>query len=207
MTTSPTTPTTATTGHTLPLRPRALVASVLVSAATIGPVAMAASTATFGASQSTSTARTGMVLLGGGIVLTMVGYLAAVIAVIAWLRRARANAEVLSTAPHRLAAGWAVGAWFVPVAAMVLPYWLVSDVVRASTPDGRRPVALVTWWASWIGAHLVLVLVSYIPTGGVRPGLLAVELIAQAALHVVAAFSFTRLALGLAARQDARIAA
>jgi hypothetical protein len=212
MTTPPNTVSSGPSTRPLPLHQRAVVASVFVWIGTIGPIAMAASTATFGWSQSTSTARTGMWLLGGGWVLTALGFLAAGIAVIGWLRRARANAEALSPAPHRLSAGWAVGAWFVPVAAYVLPYVVVVDVVRAGAPGERPTVALRVWWAGWIGASLVLTVTSYGPVaaathGGSLPRLLALTLPLQAALYITAAAAFTRLALRLAAWQDARTAA
>jgi Domain of unknown function (DUF4328) len=71
---------------------------------------------------------------------------------IVWLYRARANAEA-SEVRLRLGRGWTIGAWFVPLANLVLPWVVVSDVWRASAPIARRGAGLVTaWWAAVLAA-------------------------------------------------------
>jgi hypothetical protein len=83
--------------------------------------------------------------------------MAAAIVFIVWLSRARDNAERLSPGPMRLAKGWAVGAWFVPVANLVLPVIVVMDVWDASAPPGRpKGAGLVgLWWAVAVGTWLL----------------------------------------------------
>jgi hypothetical protein len=83
--------------------------------------------------------------------------LAAAIVFIVWLSRARDNAERLSPGPMRLAKGWAAGAWFVPVANLVLPVIVVMDVWLASAPPGRpRGAGLVgLWWTVAVGTWLL----------------------------------------------------
>jgi len=67
-----------------------------------------------------------------------------------WLDRARANAEVISSWRQRFGRGWAVGAWFVPLANVVLVPMVVGDIFRDS---GGRPDGLVgAWWAAMLAA-------------------------------------------------------
>jgi Domain of unknown function (DUF4328) len=206
-------PATTSSTRTAPLRGYAVTASVLVWVGALGPVAIAASAFTLDADRGTTAYRTGMALFVGGLGFAVLGQLGAAIAVIAWLRRARANAEALSPAPHRLGSGWAVGAWFVPGGVYFLPFMVVADVVRASAPAGRRPAALVVWWACWITAHLAVLVALLVPLVALltlvpaAAGLLVSALVAQGVLFVVAAAAFTRLALQLAGWQDARIRA
>ncbi|WP_167464150.1 DUF4328 domain-containing protein [Nocardia brasiliensis] len=87
-------------------------------------------------------------------------------AVIAWLWRARGNAELGCATRHRLARGWVIGGWFVPVVSLWFPPVLVDDVVRASDP-GTAPRAarltanattplVVLWWLALLGGQLML---------------------------------------------------
>lgn len=67
-----------------------------------------------------------------------------------WLHRARVNAEVISSWRQRFGRGWTVGAWFVPLANVVLVPMVVGDIFRDS---GGRPNGLVgAWWAAMLGA-------------------------------------------------------
>jgi Domain of unknown function (DUF4328) len=56
--------------------------------------------------------------------------------------------------------GWAIGAWFIPVANLVIPKQLANDLWRAGDPElqprdpgwQRRPVAAIVhwWWAFYL---------------------------------------------------------
>jgi len=81
---------------------------------------------------------------------------------VVWLWRARVNAELLCTAPHRRARGWIIGSWICPVVSLWFPFMIVDDVYRASRPTnspdlydlrsvpGSRVLGL--WWALCLGA-------------------------------------------------------
>lgn len=136
-----------------PLRGLATTASVLMWIVVLGLLAMFASSFTFGQSARRTAAQVGMILLAGGYVV-LLGVLVAGIAVIAWTVRARAGAEALSPAPHRMGRGWAIGGWLLPVANLVLPLIVVTDIGRAGgamTPVQGR---VTVWWACWIGAWI-----------------------------------------------------
>lgn len=79
------------------------------------------------------------------------------VAFLVWLWRARVNAELVSgAAAHRRSRGWAVGGWFVPVANLWIPYQVVADVWRASSPRWPATVAPVTaWWALLLASTVV----------------------------------------------------
>ncbi|MBY8856188.1 DUF4328 domain-containing protein [Nocardia sp. CA2R105] len=135
------------------------------------------------------------------------------VALIAWLWRARRNAEAICAARHRLPIGWVIGSWFCPVVDIWFPHMIMADVVRASDPRtpadasdlrGRPTDALITvWWLTFL-VNWVLTLVGvrlsmpkmrsettdeyfmygYAPQGGF--GLIAVELIDAGVLAVSA---------------------
>jgi Domain of unknown function (DUF4328) len=190
-----------------PLRGLSTAASVAVAVAAIGPILTAASTPTFGWSQKHAQAQIGMGLMGGGLLLSVIGQAVAGIIVIMWLTRARANAEARNPAPHRMAAGWAVGGWFAPIGHLLIPMIVVTDVVKASNPAGRSIPQVGLWWAGWLGgshalpAGIVVLLMSD-PLSRRGPAVLALFLVLAAALYVVAALAFRMIAMKVANWQD-----
>lgn len=89
---------------------------------------------------------------------------AAAIAFIGWLWRARADAENLCMAVHRHRRGWVIGAWFCPVINFIYPPRIVGDVWKTSRPRAaptydpdRLPGSrlLGWWWALYLLANLV----------------------------------------------------
>ncbi|MFF4508052.1 DUF4328 domain-containing protein [Streptomyces sp. NPDC001401] len=85
-------------------------------------------------------------------------WIAAGVAFVVWLWRARINAELMSgAAAQRRSRGWVVGGWIGPVVNLWIPYQVVSDIWRASAP--RRPVPLTlvnAWWALFAAATVVV---------------------------------------------------
>jgi Domain of unknown function (DUF4328)/Protein of unknown function (DUF2510) len=64
-----------------------------------------------------------------------VAALAALVLHIIWAWRSAHNARALGRVGERLSPGWAIGAWFIPVANIVLVYILFSDLWRSSDPS------------------------------------------------------------------------
>lgn len=134
---------------------------------------------------------------------------------ICWLRRVRANADLLVPNGHQHGAGWVIGAWITPFVQFWFPWRLVVDCWQASGPvdaDGqRRPVSqsLVSlWWAAWLGSILVTRVQAMMErSGGVdSPGsALGVELVADG-LRVVAAVLAVLVVRRLTAMQESRFA-
>lgn len=76
---------------------------------------------------------------------------------IIWFHRVRTNAEVFAPGADKLPRGWAIGAWFVPLANLVLPYRIAVTTWISSTPSGadghhrRFRLTLVNvWWGAFV---------------------------------------------------------
>ncbi|GAA0374117.1 DUF4328 domain-containing protein [Streptomyces blastmyceticus] len=92
----------------------------------------------------------------------MVSMLATAVVFIIWFHLARINAEYFAQDICTMGRGWAVGAWFVPVANLWLPYRVAREVWQASaqsTPDGSwRKVShapVKAWWFLLVGSLAV----------------------------------------------------
>ncbi|MCZ7415423.1 DUF4328 domain-containing protein [Streptomyces sp. WMMC897] len=80
--------------------------------------------------------------------------LAVVVPTLCWFWRVRSNAEVFASGGHRYPPGMAVGSWFIPVAAWIIPGKITFDVWDASIPSRERARpgqrqpghALLAWW-------------------------------------------------------------
>jgi hypothetical protein len=76
--------------------------------------------------------------------------IAAGVAVIVWLWRARTNAEIIDSSRfHAWGRTWLVVGWIVPVMNLWVPRHVVGDIWRSSSPD-REMTLVNTWWALWI---------------------------------------------------------
>ncbi|MEU0738834.1 DUF4328 domain-containing protein [Streptomyces sp. NPDC006134] len=101
-----------------------------------------------------------LTLLAG--VLQFLTLLPTIVVFIVWFHRVRSNGGVFRPDVFTLGRGWAIGAWFVPVANLFLPHRIARQTWRASTqrgPDGSdrtAPAALLTsWWAVWVLAAIM----------------------------------------------------
>jgi uncharacterized protein DUF4328 len=190
-----------------PLHGLSTAASGAVWVAAGGSILMAASTLTFGWYQASAQAQLGMVLLGGGLLLSLIGQAVAGILVIVWLTRARANADALYVARHRLAAGWAIGGWFIPIGNLFLPVVVVLDLVKASNPMGQSIPQVWMWWAGWIGGSIatpvgMALMLASDPLSRRGPASLALFLVLAAVLYTLAAIGFRSIAKNVANWQD-----
>jgi hypothetical protein len=87
----------------------------------------------------------------GGLIL-LTGTLAWIFLAV-WTFRVAANARVLGW--RRGSAGFAAGAWFIPVANWLLPAFIVAGVARASRLR-RAGLAVWSWWSCWLVGLLAL---------------------------------------------------
>lgn len=79
---------------------------------------------------------------------------------VTWMFRAAKNNEALGRTNARFGPGWAIGAWFVPIANLVMPALVMQDLWRGSDATRRRDDAawrnapgswlVGWWWAAWI---------------------------------------------------------
>jgi hypothetical protein len=89
--------------------------------------------------------------VAGLIALT---HVAAWICLAAWTGRVAGNARVLGW--RRGSAGFASGAWFIPVANWLLPAFVIAGVARASRLR-RAGLSVWSWWLAWLAGALALV--------------------------------------------------
>ncbi|MGP3684032.1 DUF4328 domain-containing protein [Streptomyces sp. IBSNAI002] len=97
----------------------------------------------------------GLTALAGGLQLLILLGTATVF--IIWFHRVRVNGEIFRPDVFTLGRGWAIGAWFVPIGNLFLPFRTARQIWTASTqfaPDGsHRPVSaapLTAWWLVWV---------------------------------------------------------
>ncbi|MFJ4679230.1 DUF4328 domain-containing protein [Kitasatospora sp. NPDC088783] len=79
-------------------------------------------------------------------------YFGGIVVFLCWFRRCRRNAEVFAPGTHRYAPGFAVGAWFIPLAMWWIPRRVALDIHRASGTGGTWVVD--AWWAAWLAKTL-----------------------------------------------------
>lgn len=115
----------------------ALAAQVLIAVQTAAQLALAAA------------GGTGSKLFAQFAPLSLLLFAATVVAFLCWFRRCRLNAERFAPGTHRYSAGFAVGAWFIPVAMWWIPRRMALDVWRANPPAGGAWV-VDAWWAAWL---------------------------------------------------------
>ncbi|PZT76243.1 MULTISPECIES: DUF4328 domain-containing protein [unclassified Streptomyces] len=101
-------------------------------------------------------------MYGSAGALQGIALLATGIVFLVWLRRVRRNAEVFDPYAHSLRPGWAIGAWFVPIANLWLPYRVATGVWTASVPAdtlARRAAAprgvLNAWWTALVATQIL----------------------------------------------------
>jgi hypothetical protein len=79
---------------------------------------------------------------------------------VGWLYRARRNLDPLIGADPTWSPAWTIAAWFIPVANIVLPGFVVSEIAKESAPpadeDGRRQLTVIAraWWVLAVVALL-----------------------------------------------------
>ncbi|MFM7271673.1 MAG: DUF4328 domain-containing protein [Actinomycetes bacterium] len=87
----------------------------------------------------------------------------AVLALLAtWMWRIAANARDAGRWRSRLAPGWAIGGWFVPLASLVLPCTVTRACWRATEPTDGTPSTRESgrvvgwWWGTWVAGLLLV---------------------------------------------------
>ena len=101
-----------------------------------------------------------LVHTAGFVALSLVLTIAVVF--IVWQWRTAKNAEILGRTNARYGPGWSIGAWFIPLANLVIPVEIMQDLWRSSDPEssprdwrrGPRSVLVGCWWAAIIVSGL-----------------------------------------------------
>ena len=83
-----------------------------------------------------------------------------VVLFIIWQFRAAKNNEALDRVGARFGPGWSIGAWFIPLANLVIPVLIMQDLWRGAAPEtprgdprwrsARGSWLIGVWWAVWV---------------------------------------------------------
>ena len=84
--------------------------------------------------------------VSGAAVFYGLAQLVIVVLFIVWQFRAAKNNEALGRVGARFGPGWSIGAWFIPLANLVIPVMIVQDLWRSA--KGSWLVGI--WWAAWV---------------------------------------------------------
>lgn len=78
--------------------------------------------------------------------LQIAANLAAAVTFIAWLFRARRNAEIIEDHPQTWNKPWLIFGWIIPIGSLWIPHQIVGDIWESSTPrEPARSAARATW--------------------------------------------------------------
>jgi Domain of unknown function (DUF4328) len=125
--------------------------------------------------------------------------LAAAILVIVWLWRTIKNIEAFPGRHTGMGPGWAIGAWFVPIANIWLPFRLMLQVAAEELSGGWFLPAIVVWWVSYLTSSLMVLLIP----GDSRPEL--ADTMAAAGTFVLAGIALCVLVFTIGRAQQDRI--
>jgi len=111
------------------------------------------------------------------VLVQMAVYLVAGIAFIRWFHRAYANLPAVGIDGLGHRTGWAIGAWFVPIASLVWPKRIADEIWRGSDPSlepdrsddwrrGKVPLFFGLWWLTFLASGLLVGAGSQLWEGG-----------------------------------------
>jgi hypothetical protein len=104
--------------------------------------------------QEAEDARNAEEWLNIGVALRFLAVVCTGVVFIVWQYRVRTNADALTPGVGRLGRGWAIGGWFIPLGNLWLPFDMIRELWRDSTPWGGSPRAnlVVAWWVACAGS-------------------------------------------------------
>ena len=94
--------------------------------------------------------------------IQIAAYLVAGLVFIRWFHRAYANLPAVGVEKLNHRPGWAIGAWFIPLASFVWPKRIADEIWRGSDPEAedparvRVPSLFGAWWRTFIVAGLLV---------------------------------------------------
>jgi hypothetical protein len=101
-----------------------------------------------------------ILLFGLSALLRIPVFIFSMVCFLIWIYRAAGNASALDVMVPEFSPGWAVGAWFIPIANLFIPYkvvkglWIESEPVEEESTEFGSPADATTtlglWWAGWL---------------------------------------------------------
>jgi hypothetical protein len=95
------------------------------------------------------------------------GALISFISLVTWLSRSVDNTPSLGGGIARRGPRWAIGAWFIPIANVVMPALIIRDLARRIGPECQgRGVLVLVWWLCYWGPAIMGFYVGFLPILG-----------------------------------------
>jgi hypothetical protein len=144
--------------------------------------------------------------------LTLACQVLTAIAVLAWLHRAVANTPTLGGGIPRWTPAKSAAWWLVPFANFVVPWTIVHDLWRRTSPRGTATggALVAAWWLLYVGGNLSSTIIANLMTLADTPQAIRSSLALTAATIGCVALSgvlFIGIIRGLESWADARAAA
>jgi Domain of unknown function (DUF4328) len=107
------------------------------------------------------------VAFGGWSSFALLSFVITAILVMRWTWVASRALDARGAAGRRWRGGWTVGAWFIPIANLVIPKLMFNELERGlQVPASQFPIAEAwrsrtrtqvadVWWATWVAATVV----------------------------------------------------
>ncbi len=93
--------------------------------------------------------------------------LIAFVSLVTWLSRSVDNTPSLGGGIARRGPRWAIGAWFIPIANVVMPALIIRDLARRISPQREgRGVLVLAWWLCYWGPVIMGFYVGFLPILG-----------------------------------------
>ncbi|MDF1545566.1 MAG: DUF4328 domain-containing protein [bacterium] len=100
-----------------------------------------------------------LAMSGVGVLSGLIG-LVTIILFLVWCYRGSVNARALGASGMSFSPAWAVGWWFIPLANLIMPYFVVKEFYKAGkSPDNWQSeecdMIVHVWFGCWAGSTLV----------------------------------------------------
>lgn len=158
-----------------------------------------------------------LLLQGLIAVVKLPAFIFTVVVFLMWLSRANKNLTPLRARNVEFSPGWAVGWWFIPLANLVKPFQVVSEVWNESDPETDAdagflsnsvgtPNLIYVWWFFWIVSNIASNASSrmFDSTDAKSLEISGYFFIAAGFLTVIAAILAIKVVRGITLRQEAR---
>jgi hypothetical protein len=98
----------------------------------------------------------------------MLVWIAAFVVLLVWMHKSHRATETLAPGPRQWSQGWTIGAWFIPLAQLILPKLVLNEIERIATaprsvgyvtPHWRAQSTSALGWFWWVGYAVAVVLI------------------------------------------------
>ena len=93
-------------------------------------------------------------------------FMAAALTFLVWLHTASKNLAALGTEHQEFTPFKAILWWFIPIAWIIFPFWVVKEIWHESHPNPSKPAPAVLfglWWLTWLTSGFATAVLSFFP--------------------------------------------